>query len=1072
MTRRLVAALIAVAIAAPQVSRATTLTSQQITPSNDGLSHLWDRRNSTTSRGQILFVGSNDAVYLYNGATFQSIQPTDPINNVSTNVFGLGSASTAGQVLGGWRRGAGTGWVSINGGTPAQVTLNPEAVSIGEGCVFMVLQEPSFGNHAFKIDPANGNRTKLSSGTLGANTGAFRVFSSGCSKAVWTWQPVNGGPVDIQYWNGTGTGVTVAEDVASAPSFAGGRIVYSKIVAGIEQVFVIDTNVSLTPVQLSAETDATKTLGSPQTDGRHVAWYRYNTNGTSPETAQIILNGGLAFPTGPSAQIDAFGFPFQLNRGQLLWKNASGTFSYDDGRQTFSIDPSPATTFEYPWLTDGFIAFFGLTPTGGADKDVFRITGTVPDDASQPSPPLLVVAMPGTAQVKFDSILGATSYNAYIAYAPGVTKDNYLSLPGGQKITGVTSPFTLAGIPPNTTYYVAITAVEGAIEGPSSRVASTTFVGNLTWQAVGGLSGTVFHSVAADPTDASYVYAGANGAVYRSTNGGITWTEVLTNATTGGSRVAALAVSGTRVFASMMGEGDIWRSPDRGTTWSRVLDASGAQFRGSLAINPANSNILYAGDFNLPGMTASDSSIIKSVTGGDSWFHTPYAPLSFDIRAATIAIDPVTPTTLYTGSNATPNVAKSIDSAGSWISANVTGGGEVRSLAIDPTNPNTIYASTRDKGVFKSLDAGGAWTAKNSGLGGVSTTFSGGANFNSILVDPTNPSLLHLGTGENYGYWLSVDGGETWSSANDGFGGTPAWINALAITPGRHLIAATETGLYLLSFAAAPVVTNVAPGTGHVGGGTSVTITGTGFESGATVTFGGAVATSVNVVSTTTITATTPAHSAGVVSVVVTNPDAQSGTLAGAFNYTNAPGIPTGVSATAQSTTSIQVSWSASAGATSYQVHRRLTGGAFEQIATPGTTSFTDTVAAGAAYAYFVRAVNGSGVSADSAIDVATTMTFTDHPLATGVVVKAAHLSELRTAVNHVRALANLSPAGFTDSAAPGVIVKAVHITEIRSALDAALTQLGVAVNSYTDASLNSVVIKALHVQEIRSRIE
>lgn len=1063
MTHRLVAVLVAVAIAAPQASHATTLTSQQITLSNDAISESWSTRNSSTSGGKILMVGG-DTIRFFDGAAVQTVQ--GPVLNeaVDTAVFMLGSGASGSSVVLGWKRGAGYADLSIDGAAPLKIDLNPGAVSIGEGCVFMTLQDGA-GTHAYKINPASGSTTKLSSGTVAG--GALRIVSNGCSKAVWGWQPNNASPLDIQYWNGTTT-TTVATDVVTKPSFAGGRIVYAKIVSGIQQVFVIDTNVSLTPVQLSAETDSTKYL-EPQTDGRHVVWYRSNLDGTDPSIVLNAPNGGLVLPTGPVAKISNE-IPLQLNRGQLLWKTSSGALQYDDGQQIFLIDKAPATTLELPWLTDGYIAFLGLTPTGGADKDVFRVTGTPPDDSSGPMPPLLVTATP--AAVQFDSILGATSYNAYIAYAPGVTRDNYESLSGGQKITGVTSPFNVTGVPPNTTYYVSITAVEGATEGPSSRVASTTFVGNLTWQAVGGLSGTIFHSVAADPADASYVYAGANGAVYRSTNGGITWTEVLTNATTGGSRVAALAVSGTRVFASMMGEGDIWRSPDRGVTWSRVLDASGAQFRGSLAINPANTNILYAGDFNLAGMTVDDSTIIKSVNGGDSWVHTPYASLTSDIAAATIAIDPATPTTLYAGSNGTPNVARSIDSAGSWSSAQIPSGGEVRSLAIDPTNPNTIYASTRDKGVFKSIDAGGAWTAKNSGLGGVSETFFGGANFNSILVDPTNSNLLHLGTGENYGYWLSVDGGETWTSANDGFGGTPAWINALAITPGRHLIAATETGLYMLSFAAPPVVTSVSPGTGHAGGGTSVTITGTGFENGATVTFGGTAATSVDVVSATTITATTPAHASGVVSVVVTNPDNQSGTLAGAFNYTNAPGIPTGVSATAQSTTSILVTWSASAGATSYQVHRRVTGGAFQEVAAPSTTSFTDTVAAGAAYAYFVRAVNGSGVSADSAIDVATTITFTDHPLTTGVFVKAAHLAQLRTAVNYVRTLANLSAAAFTDSATAGVIVKAIHITEIRSALDAALTQLGVALDSYTDASLNGMVFKAAHVQEIRSRVE
>ena len=88
----------------------------------------------------------------------------------------------------------------------------------------------------------------------------------------------------------------------------------------------------------------------------------------------------------------------------------------------------------------------------------------------------------------------------------------------------------------------------------------------------------------------------------------------------------------------------------------------------------------------------------------------------------------------------------------------------------------------------------------------------------------------------------------------------------------------------------APTVTSITPNTGTTAGGTSVTITGTGFTAGATVSLGGTAATAVNVVSSTSITATTPAHAAGAVSVVVTNSDAQSGTLTNGYTYTTSTG--------------------------------------------------------------------------------------------------------------------------------------------------------------------------------------
>lgn len=89
----------------------------------------------------------------------------------------------------------------------------------------------------------------------------------------------------------------------------------------------------------------------------------------------------------------------------------------------------------------------------------------------------------------------------------------------------------------------------------------------------------------------------------------------------------------------------------------------------------------------------------------------------------------------------------------------------------------------------------------------------------------------------------------------------------------------------------APNVTLLAPGSGTTAGGTVVTISGTSFL-GSHVTFGGVDATNVAVTSSTSITATTPAHAAGAVPVVVTNSDGQSVTF-NSFTY-----VPPGPSIT------------------------------------------------------------------------------------------------------------------------------------------------------------------------------
>ncbi|MBV8547755.1 MAG: IPT/TIG domain-containing protein, partial [Acidobacteria bacterium] len=82
----------------------------------------------------------------------------------------------------------------------------------------------------------------------------------------------------------------------------------------------------------------------------------------------------------------------------------------------------------------------------------------------------------------------------------------------------------------------------------------------------------------------------------------------------------------------------------------------------------------------------------------------------------------------------------------------------------------------------------------------------------------------------------------------------------------------------------APTIASILPSSGSIAGGTVVTIAGTGFLTNATVKFGGVAATNVSVTSTS-ITATAPAHAAGKVDVVVTNSDGQSATLPQSFTY-------------------------------------------------------------------------------------------------------------------------------------------------------------------------------------------
>jgi hypothetical protein len=112
----------------------------------------------------------------------------------------------------------------------------------------------------------------------------------------------------------------------------------------------------------------------------------------------------------------------------------------------------------------------------------------------------------------------------------------------------------------------------------------------------------------------------------------------------------------------------------------------------------------------------------------------------------------------------------------------------------------------------------------------------------------------------------------------------------VTVTTAGGTSATSASDLY--TYEALPTVTAVAPAAGPTAGGTTVTITGTGFVAGASVSFANLSATNVVVVNATTITATSPAHGAGTVNVTVTTPGGTSGTSSAArFTYLVAPTV-------------------------------------------------------------------------------------------------------------------------------------------------------------------------------------
>jgi hypothetical protein len=149
--------------------------------------------------------------------------------------------------------------------------------------------------------------------------------------------------------------------------------------------------------------------------------------------------------------------------------------------------------------------------------------------------------------------------------------------------------------------------------------------------------------------------------------------------------------------------------------------------------------------------------------------------------------------------------------------------------------------------------------------------------------------LWPIATGPLIG--VAGSGAEPWRVANDFLcapRGSAADVGAMQRTSSGNGPALGNGSPRPPCGTAAPTISAITPTFGPLAGGTLVTVLGTGFQNGASVAFGAAAGTSVNLIDSATITVKTPASAvAQTVGVMVTNPDTQSATLSFAFAYTS-----------------------------------------------------------------------------------------------------------------------------------------------------------------------------------------
>ncbi len=308
---------------------------------------------------------------------------------------------------------------------------------------------------------------------------------------------------------------------------------------------------------------------------------------------------------------------------------------------------------------------------------------------------------------------------------------------------------------------------------PKSTNGSWQIIGPIGKPSGGGAGRLNF--IRFDPTNSNTIWVGApDGGLWKTTNGGTSWTTNTDQLTVIGVSDVAIDPSNTQIMYLATGDSDgsdtfstgILKSTDGGATWATTglnWNPNLGRTIGRVLVNPTNPQII---------LVFASNGIHRSTNGGTSFTQVSTAAVSDG------EFKPGDPTTVYACGT---TFRKSTDGGATWgaaVTLPLTGITRI-AMAVSAANPAYVYllaANNTDsgfKGLMRSTNSGGTFTSQSTTpnvLGFDNGADAGGQGWYDLAIaaSPTNAEEVIIG-GVNH--WKSTNGGSTWTMISHWYGG-------------------------------------------------------------------------------------------------------------------------------------------------------------------------------------------------------------------------------------------------------------------------------------------------------------